>query len=404
MIIKKIYLLGCISLLLSGCWNRTELNQIGITSATGFDRSGNDWVATYQVIVPSSITSNTGGGSGSSQPAVNVFSSVGKTISEAANLSNLENPRRLYFAHNNVVVIGKDAMDQGINQLIDTYLRTSESRETVWLLVSDQNAGTILRKLIPPEKIPGESIDQILRKEADTSSIFPPITIFDYASKMKSDAKAIGIPIIMVSGKGYTENDKLLDTMDTYKKVSQAKKLRITELAIIQNGRLVGRMNQHESRGLSWITNKVKGTVISISTSEHKHKELVALTILNSKTKQRLVKSGDHYVMNIYVKAKANISESESKLNLSKDTMVKQVEDQAGKDIKEEITASWKIMQRLGTDLGGYADTVHRKYPKHWQEIKDNWNHEFKKMELNIHVKVIIKRPGMLQNSFSNLD
>ncbi|GJM82711.1 hypothetical protein HMSSN139_52070 [Paenibacillus sp. HMSSN-139] len=69
-----------------GCWNRTELDELGITVANGFDLSGDDWEMTYQVIVPSASGASQGGGSagGGSQPSVYVFTTKGKTIREAA--------------------------------------------------------------------------------------------------------------------------------------------------------------------------------------------------------------------------------------------------------------------------------------------------------------------------------
>lgn len=402
--ICKIYVSVILIFILPGCWNRIELNEIGITSATGFDREGNDWLVTYQVIVPSSITSNTGGGSGTSQPAINVFSIKGSTITEATNLSNLDNPRMLYLSHNNVVIIGKETMDKGISQIIDRYLRNTESRETVWLLLTDKKADSILRKLIPPEKVPGSSISQMLIKEKRISSIFPPVTVFDYAYKMNSDAKAIGIPMITLAGAESSENEKMLESLDIYKEVSPPLKIRISELAIIQNDRLVGFMNQHESRGLSWLTNRVNGTVLSLSSSEQNPKQNISLTVLRSKTRIQLVKQGSNYIMNVKVKAKANISESGSKLNLSQVRAVKQIEKQAAKQIGDEIRASWEVMQQLGADLGGFADILHREYPKDWRGLEKNWEREFKNMDLNVQVNVTIKRPGMFQNSFRNLE
>lgn len=391
-------------LFLTGCWNRIELNEIGITSATGYDRSGDNWVATYQVIVPSSITSNTGGGSGSSQPAVNVFSVTANTITEAANLSNLENPRSLYFSHNNVIVIGKEAMKKGINQLIDQYFRSSDKRESVWVLITDKTASEILRKLIPPEKIPGASLSEILRKEKKSSSIFTPVTVFDYAYKMNSDAKAIGIPIITTSGDINSKNNKKLESLDSFKDVAQSHNVRLTGLAVIKDDQWIGQMNLRESRGLSWMTNNVKSTVLSLPSSEKENKQRISLTIFASKTKLRPVKKGYHYMMNVNVKAKAELSESGSDLNLSNEANVKQVEAQASKLITEEINVSWNAIRKMEADLGGFADLIHREYPKDWNDIKEDWNSELKKIELNVQVEVVIKRPGMFQNSFQNLE
>ena len=107
-----------IALCLTGCGNRTELNELGITTATGYDGQKGNWTITYQVIVPSAMSTGSGvAGGGGSQAAIHTFSTKGSTIREAVAASSLENPRRLYFAHTNVIVIGKGTAEAGIAEI-----------------------------------------------------------------------------------------------------------------------------------------------------------------------------------------------------------------------------------------------------------------------------------------------
>ncbi|WP_336776420.1 GerAB/ArcD/ProY family transporter [Paenibacillus sp. MMO-58] len=59
-----------------------------------------------------------------------------------------ESPRKLFFAHNRVVVIGEKALQRGVNELIDAYFRNSSSRETVSVLATPGTARRILEQFM----------------------------------------------------------------------------------------------------------------------------------------------------------------------------------------------------------------------------------------------------------------
>ncbi|KHL95707.1 spore gernimation protein GerC [Paenibacillus sp. IHB B 3415] len=389
------------ALILPGCWNRTELNELRITTATGVDLSDGKWLISYQTIVPSTMASGTGGVSGGAgQPAIHVFSVRADTFNKARNLSNLETSRRLYIAHNKVVLIGKEAAAEGIGQLIDTYLRSTEARETVYILVTDGRANEFLRKLVPPEKLPGASYGEILDKETELVSIFPKTSIYDFALHLHSDSKSIGVPVVTLFGEDTIENKEELESLDVLKKTSQPLKMTLSQLAIFQKDKLVGWLNRQESLGLSWLTDKIKGAEISFPCSDNE-KNQNSITVISSKTKLKPIKSDDHYTMHVKIKANGILMESVCNEDLSKPEVISGLQKNIEEHIKNDINASWDALQRLGADTTGFAEIIHRKYPKEWKEVKDDWENEFKKMEVKIEVSVIIKRPGLIQKSFN---
>ncbi|MNO26442.1 Spore germination protein B3 precursor [compost metagenome] len=396
-----ILMLSLTALVLSSCWNRTELNELRITTATGVDFKDGKWLATYQTIVPSSMASGTGGISGGiTQPGIHVFSVKADTFNKARNLSNLETSRRLYVAHNKVVVIGKAAAEEGISELIDVYLRSTEARETTYMLVTDGQATEFLKKMVPPEKLPGASYSEILDKENKLVSIFPKISIYDFALHLYSDSKSIGVPVVTLSGEETTQNNKDLESLDALKTTAQPLKLTLSRLGIFQKDKLVGWLNRQESKGLSWLTDKIKGTEISFSCSDHEKKQN-SITVISSKTKLKPSKLDNHYTMLVKINANGVLMESVCKEDLSKPEVISALQEIIEEQIKDDVNAAWDALQRLGVDTPGFANIIHRKYPKDWKEVKDDWDNEFKKMELNIQVRVTIKRPGLIQKSFN---
>ncbi|RUT35674.1 Ger(x)C family spore germination protein [Paenibacillus zeisoli] len=398
--------LGIVSLMfmliLSGCWNRTELNELGIVVATGLDYMDGEWIISYQVIVPSNMASGNGGQSGSaSQPAVHVFSVNSKSIHQALNLSNLEHPRRVYVAHNKVVVIGRNAAERGIGELMDYYFRNTEPRETVKMALTEGQAIEVLNKLSPPEKLPGASLSDMLSKESDQVSAYPIISVFNFALKMNSDSKGVGVPVIDLAGERTPGREEELKSEDVLKQTQQPLKMKITKLAIFNHDRLVGFLDYKESYGLSWITGEVHQTEISFPCSkEARTQEHAGFTVSSSKTQITPRKSGSHFAMQVKVKVKGNLTESTCQQDLTNPKVIKELEAQIDQQIEDYIMTGWSAMKKLKTDAAGLADKIHRKYPSDWRRIKENWQDELAQMDLDVQVQTTIKRTGLILKSF----
>lgn len=206
--------------ILPGCWNRVELNELWVTAATGVDMMDDgQWMVSYQLIVPSALASGTGGGTGgSSQPAFHVFSVKSKTYSQALSYSNLKTSRRIYVAHNRVVFIGKRAAEKGMDRLIDFYLRSTEAREMVNMIVTDGLASDLIKKLLPPEKLQGAAMAELVDKESNMLSMFPKVRVYDFVLSMNSDSKSIGVPVAELIGERDYQNEQEAESLDVFKK------------------------------------------------------------------------------------------------------------------------------------------------------------------------------------------
>ncbi|WP_435920986.1 Ger(x)C family spore germination protein [Paenibacillus sp. DYY-L-2] len=397
--------LGCLAavficLLTSGCWNRTELDELGITSATGFDRQNGKWVLSYQLIVPSTMGAiqGGGGGGGGSNPNVHTFTSEGHTIREAADFSYVENPRRLYFAHTDVMVIGKEAAEYGLMEILDLYFRNNDARETVLVTLTDGTAKEILRKLIPPEKMPGAALADILSKESKFSSTFPMIKVYQLAQKITSDAGAAGVPVV-----GFTGKSGEMENTDDQKKTFSQEEIKLMRLAVIKKDRLAGWIGRDESLGISWLTDKVKGSTISFRCQEKDSPKQSTFRVTQSKTKLSITKERDHYKAIVNVKVKGQLLEYNCEGDLSKPETIRSIEQSIAEEISGLINNGWAASQRMGADLAGFADMVHRKYPKDWRGIEKDWPELFSQMKLEITISVSVKRPGLLNKSFEHL-
>ncbi|KAE8557763.1 Ger(x)C family spore germination protein [Paenibacillus polymyxa] len=389
------YVLFIAGLLLTGCVDRTELNELAITTATGIDGHKGDWINTYQIIIPSAMTTGSGGSStGASQSAVHTFSTHGKTLRETVMKSSLEYPRKLYFAQNNILVIGKKAAEQGIEEIIDIYLRNLDSRETVKVFIANGEARDFLRKLVPPEKIPGQALEKIIERDSKLGSIYPTISMYEFISKISSDSAA-GVPEISLVG---SEPEKL-DSVDVFKETSAKNKLKLSGLSIFQKDKRVGFLNEKESMGVSWLNNQIKNTTVNYVDGN----VMSAFLIRKAKVKVTPIKNLNHYYLNVDVKATGDLLSASSQREMKDMQSIHQLQMQAAEIIKLQIQEGWKALQQKNIDLIGVGNKIHHKYPKDWKKIKETWPEEFANMDIKIGVKMKLARPGLFEKSFNEL-
>jgi spore germination protein KC len=387
-------------LLLSGCWDRIELNQLGITSATAIDWNGKDWTVSYQIVIPQTISSQSMGGNAGQQAPVIVFSTSGDSIRGAIQKSSLEMPRALFFAHNRIVVIGAEAAKHGISQLMDTYLRNSESRETVSLFVTSGEGRRILEQVSPLEKLPGAAVRNMIHNEDKNSSNFNQVMVHNVMMGMTSDSSFTLIPEVIISGTGIRPDSSIAEL----KKTTSANKLKLGRLGIFKQDKLVGWFTSDEGYGINWIRDTINKTVLRIGCSKGSKDYKSAIRITKATTKLKPILTSDgQWVMKVEVNAAGVLIENGCNEDLSKLKGIKVTEDIANEEVTNLMTKAFQSAIEKKTDVFGFADVIHRKYPKVWKKIKNDWEEQFPTLQLEPSVHIKIDRIGMSNKPFNQL-
>lgn len=84
--------------------------------------------------------------------------------------------------------------------------------------------------------------------------------------------------------------------------------------------------------------------------------------------------------------------------DLSKPQSIKVIEKAVAEEIRSKIELGWEASRKLRVDLPGFADKIHRKDPKTWKKLQNDWGEELTRIELDIRVKVKLQRPGLTKN------
>lgn len=384
--------------LLTGCWSQVELNRLGIISASSLDLSeDNQWVVSFQIIIPRST--QTGSGKNSSQAPVTVVSVKGKTILEALQKCDLETPRHLFFSHSRVLIISKRVAEYGINLLMDYYLRNNQARENVNILITDGEARPYLEVLTPLESIPGNAISNLINDRLDDQAKMTPSKMYQLILKLANPSASATMREIKLAG-----NPSGLRSLDALNTTTTEGKFKLDRVAVFKGDKFKGWISRNDGLGIAWITDVLNSSVISFYCKGGKRKdELSGFFIENTKALLKPRIKDDRLFMSVHIKAKGNLKETACKLDLKKsdslDNLKKPIEEQ----IKGDVTRTFKALQKLKADALGFGDAFHKSYPKEWKRLVKNWDEQFAKITMDVTVEVKIRRAGMINDTFSKL-
>jgi spore germination protein KC len=376
--------------ILTGCWNRRELNELALVVAMSIDKSGNQYSISTQVVDPGEVSVSARGGG---RAPVTTYDEKGIHLFEAVRRMTTVSPRKLYWSHLQMLVISEDVAKDGLNNILDFFTRDNEFRKDFYIVVSkDIQAKEILRNLTSIEKIPAHKMRSSLETSERAWAPTVAIQLDELISALTSD----GINPIL-TGISIHGNGPKGESVENVQRIEPFARLKYKNIAIFKKDKLIGWFNEKESKGYNYIMNNVHSTVGHIPCE--KKGELV-VEIIRSKTKIKGKVVNGKPKIDITVSSEANIGEVACHVDLTKPDTITQLEKNTNKVDIDILTNSVNKAKKLGVDVFGFGEVIHRADPKAWKNLKNNWDQEFVQIPVTVHSNFKIRRTGAVNQSF----
>ncbi len=371
----KILLIIVLALSLSGCWNRRELNTLAIVMGIGIDKGQKDGEIELvaQIVDTTSMKSGSNGESSGNSAYLNLTGTGKNPISILRSFTH-EVSRKLYVPHNQMIVFGEDLAKDGVRDSLDLFLRDHETRLTVNVFVSRGKAKDIFQ--VKPElaKIPTADISLRTGAQSATSETVT-LTVFDLMTCLSSKTHSAVAPIVEMRE---NEGEKVAI---------------ISGGAVFKDDKVVGELDKTETRGYLWAVGKVESGIINLNFKN----EQINLEIVKANSKiTPEIKDDGTILFKIKITEAGIISTQTGSENFGEVENVKLIEKAAGESIKKEIEGALKQARDLDSDIFGFGEMIHQKYPKEWKELEDVWDSRFKKLDVDIEAEVKITAAGRL--------
>lgn len=389
-------LLLCIVILLqifiTGCWSRRELNDLAITVGLGIDKIGDQYQVSAQVVLPSQIAGSKGG---SPQSPVNLYKATGSTVYEAVRKITTLSPRKIYIAHLRILVLGEDLAKEGISPVLDLLSRDTEVRNDFFIVVSkNSKASDALKILTSLEKIPAmrlySSLETSEKQWAPTSTV----TLGTLTTELVTKGKNPILTGVIIDG-----NVDVGETQQNVETVDSPTELKYSGLAVFKEDKLIGWLNQEESKVYNYLTNKVKSTVFYIKCPEGNK---VSLDVFEAHSKIKGSMKNGKPEISIEQHIESDLGEVQCRnLDLTNPKTITQLEQIANQKVVHLFeTTIKKVQQQYKSDIFGFGEVIHRSDPQAWKKLKDNWDQTFVNLPVRVKTVIKIRQLGKVTNSF----
>lgn len=369
--------LACCLGMLTGCWDRKEMDELAFIMASGVDLAeSGDLLSSLQVALPTGIP--TSAQSDGKQSYI-VVSATGKDGIDTLNKEQQQLSRNVNLGHRRVIVIGESLGRHGLDQVMDTLLRAPESRFNSYILTA---YGTTAKEVISTsyqlEEIPAVGINNIMKN--------------DFALAVKTD--------------------EFLDALATYGKSPVTTGIQLTKdetgnptfkldkIAVYRDNKLAGflsgeeqkafRLYRENSHALSW--------VIQFEPPAPKHKGTVNMSFLKVKTNihTRVIK--ENPAVTVHLKVMARINANDTDLDVSKSDVLERLERKFEEELEKAMRKTVSISQQeFKADIFGLGSKVHIDHPYYWKKIKERWDTIYPTIPVEVKVDVRIERFGRTQ-------
>ncbi|MFF2483884.1 Ger(x)C family spore germination protein [Paenibacillus sp. NPDC058071] len=391
--VKIIVIVLCLSLL-SGCWSRRELNELLIVLGFGLDWENGEYLASYQVVNPSEITAQKRGGE---RPPTTLYQGRGKTMLDAARSLTAEAPRKVYMGHLQFYVISEELARRGIAEFIDNALRDNEHRMDFKVVVArDMKAEDILKLYTPLEKLPTNSMLHSLETSERNWAPTISITLDEVLDRMSSEGIELALTGIKLIGT--VEEAERKKNVETFQPSSR---YRYKGIAIFRGDKLVGWLNEKESKGYTDITDNLESTSVEIPCGPSAYTG-VEINSSEAEIKTKVVNGKPEAT--VYIRSEGSVNEREcDSIDLMKPSTIKLLEEQTAVIIRSNAEAAVRKAKSLRSDCLGFGIHFAKDHAPYWKEVKKNWNNEhFPSLKVQYKIKMKIRKTGTTGNSTLN--
>lgn len=379
---KKTYkictlILLCVAVLTSCCScekTGTELSELMIMQGIGIDVTENGFKTTVELL--NNEQSGSPGGNGNSDKKTKIYSAEGATVGEALRKLVTKSGNEPMFAHNRVIVIGEEAANRDLSDILDFFERNYDSRASQLLCVAKNTTGeSVIRAKVPMDTVKSEILENML-VECSKQSLVPKVRIIDAINYIKDETSGLCIPAVKVEKNGEDENFELdgcavFGTDTTFSMY----------------------IDSETAEGIAILNDKIEEGVISAALPNG---QSASFYINKGRCRYKITTENGvlHYSLN--VKISCDLEGVQGDEYFSTDTgVVETFQTAVGEAISKKAENTLTVLQgKHGADVVRYGKRLRNKENDLYYIVKDNWGDIFPSIKLSVTADVTVRRIG----------
>lgn len=373
-----------------GCWNRREPEELALVLMAAFDMDQES--GDFQIIAQIANPLGMGGegpeaGGGGGPDSTWIVAANGQTPFEATRNLVTKSTREINFSHATVVLFSEDMARAGIHQILDFLDRERQFRLVVHPMVVKGDIRKAMEAEFTMEDVGAVALVRHVRTTNQDRAVTREIFLRNILNILSQPGWEVTMPRLHVIT---DEEGELIEEAPVH----------LSGLAVFSKDRMVGWLNDKESRGLNWVLSDISRAVYVLkSPPDDTRPTTVEIYQASSSMKAKI--QGEEITITIEIEADGRLQEThtdkewlseESKLTESLDRRLAQA---IRNDVRLVLD---KAQKDFNADIFGFGNFIYRTQPKEWSGLSERWDEIFPKVQVEILVDANIRRTGLIKD------
>lgn len=372
---KKIIIISSVILLLTGCYNYHEVNDLAIVSAMGIEKVADQLEVTIEIINTQKAVEE----STNSNDKTSIIHTQGKTLAEAINNLAKNASRHLFFDHMDLIIIGPRLAEDGIKPIIDYILRQDTIRNNISIVASQDRPYDVINTSGSETALVSKKIVSLLANDTDGSGLNINVPFDTFINELLAKNKTVPLSSIKLISQA---NDKETDN-------SSSNTIILDKIAVFQNFKLVSTLKKEQALIYKMLVYKITAGIFQVTCLDTG--KLSAINVTNSKTKYNINANGD---ITINLDVTSSLTDYNCRADLKNPQNLIKIENTFQQEIKKEIKDLQNTINTTQIDLLNISTRYYNRYPHNIS--KNKLSKEWTNFNVVINPHLSINKKGRL--------
>ncbi len=373
-----------VPLLLTGCYNYQELNDLAITTGVSidYDKETEEFIVIAQVINPVKEQD----AKSSNETSFINYESKGKSLREAIRTIILDSPKRLYGSQLQILILSENVLYEKLPDIIDFFIREPELRPEFKIIIAkDEKAleGISIQTLL--DDLSSSNILSSLETQSERIGITTVVSLNELANMYLNPYLEIVLPSMIV--KGSIEEGINKENLSTTKDETT---IEITTTGVFKDNKFLGYLTEEESKTLNLIRGDIKNTIINMDIEDG----FVVFEPNNIKASIEATPKENKIQMTISGLAK--VKEITGLMDLNNTKEVQKLQKDFNKLTEDMVLCTFNsIREKYNTDVFKFRDLYYKTDHKYFNKNQTNWYEEvFPNLTLEVKSEIELYEKG----------
>lgn len=413
---KKVWIIMVLVFpMITGCWDKVELEEQGFASIIGVDQSKQGQHRyTFSIINPLANTSPSGGGGGSNKPPSKVITVQANGLVPAINVANAMTSKDVNVSHAHILLISdKLAKHEDLRPLLVEMTRFRQFREDIMVFIVDGSAQRYMQVFKPVMEVYGyKYFDLNIRSAERMSAQIPVINLKEVLTRMSSIAEEAVIPTTSIKPTPFphanTQKQGRISSETNHEAKNLPRQSTANEVfigaAVFRKGQMVGEITGQEARIYRLLRGHWKQFSFSMPDPR---KPGIPITATFRKKKDPEIKVLSVYPpkVEIMVTVTAVIDGIPSGINYVTDVSLRRELEKSTQIYTTKLMNDFikKTQSKYDSDAMGIGERMRRRFWT-WQSWQDyDWPTKYQKADIRAKIDVDFQFSGFSLRPYENV-